>query len=355
MPTADGDATGARLARATADLRSDDRARLASGCEQGVWVETVREGETLIRRGPVAVTAIGPDAGIDAAGALLDGARSHVGAPLVDEAERSRLRDLDDREGHRAPRWHPLLAEVDGEPTGYAGIALPLRSGELAEGDLAPDRRRTSHDDTVSALFAALVEVGRRGGAGRLRVWIRHATDADGSSARREGFGVERRLAVMGRGLAQVPEPDLPPATRVRSFEPGADETDVVEVLREAYRGTPEAGWDRDRFDERRSYDWFDPDDLLVARDADGVAGVHWTKRRGDGVGEVYNLAVLERARGGGLGRALLRAGLRHLAGRGCDEVILWVDSSNGPAVRLYTSEGFTERWEDVAFGRDLR
>lgn len=318
-------------------------------------METIREGETLIRRGPLTVTAIGAGPGVDAAGALLDGARSHVGAPLVDEAERSRLRDLAGGAADRVPRWQPLLAEVDGEPAGYAGIVLPERPDEPAEGDLAPDRRRTSHDDTVSALFAALVEVGRRGGAGRLRVWIRHATDADLSCARREGFGVERRLAVMGRALAEVPEPDLPPGTTVRPFESGEDDTAVVEVLREAYRGTAEAGWDRERFDERRSYDWFDPDDLLVASDADGVAGLHWTKRRGEGVGEVYNLAVAERARGSGLGRALLWAGLRHLAGRGCGEAILWVDSSNDPAVRLYTSEGFTERWADIAFGRDLR
>lgn len=327
---------------------------MASLCrEQGVCVETVRAGETLIRRGGVTVTVIGGGAGVGEASALLDGAGSHVGAPLVDEAERSRLRELAGA-GDRAPRWHPLLAEVDGEPTGYAGIVLPDRPDGTAGSDLAPDRRRTSQDATTRALFAALVEVGRRGGSGRLRVWVRHATDDDDSCARREGFGVERRLAVMGRGLAGVPEPDLPSGTTVRPFEPGDDDAAVVDVLREAYRGTPDGGWDRERFDERRAHDWFDAGDLLVAQDGDGVAGLHWTKRRGDGVGEVYNLAVAGRARGSGLGRALLRAGLRQLAGRGCDEAILWVDGSNDPAVRLYRSEGFTERWEDVAFGRDL-
>jgi hypothetical protein len=35
--------------------------------------------------------------------------------------------------------------------------------------------------------------------------------------------------------------------------------------------------------------------------------------------------------------------------------VLLWVDRANERAVRLYTSQGFTTRWDDVALGRTLR
>lgn len=318
-------------------------------------MDTVGAGGEVVRQEDVTVTVLGGDTGVDRAIALLDRAESRAEGPLVDEAERSRLRALaagtaDDRAAH----WHPLLATEDDEPTGYAGIVLPAGGTGTARSDLAPDRRRASSATTVSALFAGLTEIGRRHGTRRLHVWIRHATDEDESCARAVGFGIERRLVVTGRELSGLPDPEVPAGVTIRPFEPGSDAAEVVRVLGEAYEGTPDGGWDRQRFDERRAYDWFDPADLLVAEDADGLAGLHWTKRRGVGVGEVYNLAVADRARGTGLGRALLLAGLQHLAGRGCEEAILWVDRSNEPAVELYRSAGFTDRWVDVAFGRDL-
>lgn len=316
-------------------------------------METVRAGELVVRREGVAVEVLGGDTGVVEAIDLLDRTEADVGAPLVDEAERSRLHALTDGEGDHASHWHPLLATVDGAPAGYAGIVLPDGADGDASADLAPDRRGTSCDPTVTALFAGLTEIARRHGAGGLAVWIRHATASDEACARSEGFEVERRLAVMGRASGDVPDPDLPDDVTVRSFR-DEDEDHVVAVLHEAYEGTADGGWDHDRFRERRAYDWFDPSDLLVADDGRGIAGIHWTKRRGDRIGEVYNLAVADRARGTGLGRALLRAGLRHLQDRGCAEVILWVDRANEPAVGLYASEGFAERWVDVAFQRDL-
>ncbi len=318
-------------------------------------METVRAGETLVRRDGVSVTVLGGEDGVDDAIALLDRAEAEVQAPLVDEAERSRLHALEDGGSGVSPRWYPLLARRRGEPSGYAGIVLPTDDDPIAEADLAADRRGASCDDTVTALFAALVDIGERHGAGRLHVWIRHETEADETCAASEGFEVQRRLLVMGREIDEPRTAEPPPGIAIRSFSPGQDGSAVVGVLQEAYEGTPDGGWDREGFDERRRYGWFDPDDLLVAEDEDGVAGLHWTKRRDDGLGEVYNLAVADRARGAGLGRALLRAGLRHLADRGSDEVILWVDRSNPAAVNLYRSEGFTDRWVDVAFGRDLR
>ena len=92
-----------------------------------------------------------------------------------------------------------------------------------------------------------------------------------------------------------------------------------------------------------------------MARTADGdVAGIHWTKRRDDETGEVYNLAVHPGAQGGRLGAVLLRAGLAHLQECGCRRVMLWVDLANERAVRLYTAQGFEVAWEDVALGRSL-
>jgi mycothiol synthase len=66
----------------------------------------------------------------------------------------------------------------------------------------------------------------------------------------------------------------------------------------------------------------------------------------------VYVLAVHPRAQGLGLGRSLLRAGVRHLYDRGCREAVLYVDCANTGAVGLYESEHFVHRYREVCYER---
>jgi ribosomal-protein-alanine acetyltransferase len=61
----------------------------------------------------------------------------------------------------------------------------------------------------------------------------------------------------------------------------------------------------------------------------------------GSGQGDVQTLAVVERARRAGLGRALLRELLAEAAARRADEVFLEVRADNPGAQALYESEGF--------------
>jgi len=56
--------------------------------------------------------------------------------------------------------------------------------------------------------------------------------------------------------------------------------------------------------------------------------------------------------RGSGLGRALTLVGLQHLRSQGLSQVMLYVDETNTPAIRLYESLGFTHRGTDVMFAR---
>jgi mycothiol synthase len=69
-------------------------------------------------------------------------------------------------------------------------------------------------------------------------------------------------------------------------------------------------------------------------------------------VGEIYVLGVDPEAQGGGLGRGLALAGLRHMRDRGVDEAILYVDGNNPAAIRLYHRLGFNRRSLDVMYRR---
>lgn len=64
----------------------------------------------------------------------------------------------------------------------------------------------------------------------------------------------------------------------------------------------------------------------------------------------MYVVGVDPNERGTGLGRALTLIGLRYLRGRGLSWVMLYVDESNTPAIRLYESLGFTHTDTDVMF-----
>jgi mycothiol synthase len=281
-----------------------------------------------------------------------------AGGDLVDEAERDRLRRWV-ASGQRPPAWHPLLARRrDGSVAGYGAVVV---SGSRASGDAAPDPSRA---DRPAVLASLLERLGTRPGTAladgdldEVQVWVRNVTGDLLRPALATGWTVARRLAVLGRALTDVTAASPAIAgVRLRAYRPDEDDAEVVRVLTAAYAGTDEAGWDLERFRTRRAYGWFRPEDLLVAELADGrLGGVHWTKRRTERQGEVYNLAVDPDARGRGLGPSLLAAGLAHLRDVGCDEVVLWVDRANERAVRLYERDGFVPRWEDVALRRSVR
>ena len=287
---------------------------------------------------------------------LIEEAERTAGLPLLDEAEQQRLAAWAER-GEGAEGWLPSLLRRGDEVVAYA--ATSTAGGRSATGDVAVARPvRDAQAITVTALAAVRDAAGDLGAA-HLQVWMRAVGPAEIEAAEVAGYALERRLAVLGRALpaddaagSRALETLAAAGTQIRAFVEDQDDAAVVEVLAAAYDGTDDGGWDLERFAERRGWSWFRPEDLLLAEDADGrLAGIHWLKRRGGGVGEVYNLAVHPRAQGRGVGPALLRAGLDHLDAVGCTEVILWVDTVNERAVQLYRAQGFVTRWEDIAVG----
>jgi mycothiol synthase len=170
--------------------------------------------------------------------------------------------------------------------------------------------------------------------------------------AGRHGLRRARELWVMRRSAdVALPELAVPAGVTVRGFRPD-DPDDAAEVLRvnaAAFAHHPEQGsMDAEDLAARMAEPWFDPAGLLVADTGAGLSGFHWTKQHDADLGEVYVVAIDPAAQGQGLGKVLTLAGLEHLHQLGLSEVLLYVESDNAPAVRVYSGLGFTHADEDT-------
>lgn len=252
------------------------------------------------------------------------------------------------------PGGRNLLVPVDGALAGYA--RLDEGAAELV---VHPAFRRRG-------LGAALLRRLEQLGGGRLSVWARGDLPGSAELAGSHGFTRARVLVQMRRDLAGVdpdPQPRLPDDVVVRPFRPGRDEDAWLRVNARAFAWHPEQGrWTRVDLRLREAEGWFDPEGFLLAWRGDPDDGVllgsHWTKVHPAGdvadeaVGEVYVLGVDPDAQGMHLGAALTDLGLAHLRRRGLRQVLLYMEESNTPAVRLYGARGFTRFAVDVQWHR---
>ena len=100
---------------------------------------------------------------------------------------------------------------------------------------------------------------------------------------------------------------------------------------------------------ERMAEPWFDPEGLLLAERDGRVIGFHWTKRHTERLGEVYVVGIDPSVQGIGLGRIVTIAGLEHLRAKGIEDVLLYVESDNAPAITIYRDRvGFTHAPRDT-------
>lgn len=190
-------------------------------------------------------------------------------------------------------------------------------------------------------------------GAGPVTAWSHNDHPAAAALAARHGLRRARELWVMRRPASEpLPGLVVPEGVTVRGYRDGPDGGDRDEVLRvnaAAFAHHPEQGsMDADDLAGRMAEPWWDPAGLLVADTGEGLSGFHWTKQHDAGLGEVYVVAIDPAAQGRGLGRVLTLAGLRHLCELGVSEVLLYVESDNAPAVRVYSGLGFTHAPEDT-------
>ncbi len=258
----------------------------------------------------------------DAVLALVEAAEATDAVPPLNEEARLQLR------GDDALHW---LASENGRTVGYATWQPGNATGQLV---VHPDRRRRGHG---RALWAALA-----GATGAPAVWAFGDLPPARGFAASQGLRAARGLHIMERTLEEGEPPTPPEGVTLRGFT-DADADAFLAVNAAAFAGHPEQGhFGAADLAARQAEGWWDPAGLILAEDASGVVGFHWTKRHDATTGEVYVLGVHPRAAGRKLGGLLLDAGLAHLAAGGLTRVILYVDAGNAPAVALYERSGFT-------------
>jgi mycothiol synthase len=179
--------------------------------------------------------------------------------------------------------------------------------------------------------------------------WSHGDHPAAAALARRFGWQRARELWVMR--LAVSKRSSLAPPSEgvaIRSFRPG-DEAAILAINAAAFAQHAEQGsMDAGNLAARMAEPWFDPEGLLIAEVDGEPAGFHWTKQHDAQHGEVYVVGVGPAGQGRGLGRALTVAGVEHLAAKGVEQVILYVEADNLPARNLYASLGFTHAASDT-------
>ena len=205
-----------------------------------------------------------------------------------------------------------------------------------------PDARR--HGLGGEVLDAALAEV-----TGDVSAWSHGDHPGAARLAATRGFGRVRELWVMRRPSSlPLPSAAAREGVTLRGFEAG-DETELLRVNAAAFAHHPEQGsMDPVNLAERMGEAWFDPSGLIVAMSDDRMLGFHWTKQHSATLGEVYVVGIDPRAQGGGLGKLLTLTGLHHLAGLGVEEVLLYVESDNAPAIAVYAGLGFAHAATDT-------
>ena len=249
--------------------------------------------------------------------------------------------------------WEP----GHGHPVGYAQITRE-ESGThqptwALECVVDPHHRRPDLGIARTLLDAAVGLVAEAGG-GHVHMWVPKPTDAsDGLAA---SIGLRR-----GRELCQLRRPlpiDERSTVDVRPFGPGQDEAAWLEVNNRAFHWHPEqGGWDLETLLNREAQPWFDPSGFLLHERDGKLAAFCWTKvhtHHDPPLGEVYVVAVDPGFRGLGLGRAMVLAGLEHLAGAGLTTAMLYVDADNAGARRLYEELGFAVDHVDRAYVGDI-
>jgi len=142
------------------------------------------------------------------------------------------------------------------------------------------------------------------------------------------------------KDLGQLPPVQIPAGFQLSTVKPG-HEQDFIHVMRQSLRRGADRNWFLQSFSK---YPDYDPENLiLIYRGKDPVAAAAaWQiVRRGENIGLLKDVGVIQDYQGRGLGRQVSLAALHRLRERGFQEVILKTHDFRIPAIGLYLSIGF--------------
>jgi mycothiol synthase len=207
-------------------------------------------------------------------------------------------------------------------------------------------------------LLARAVDLARDEWADHLHLWAYGNLATARHLAARFDFSPERVLLQYVLPYERLPlSADLPAGLQLRRFEPGRDDATWLALHNRVFAEHPEQGrWEPADLEARLEQPWFEPRDVLLVEENGGLLGFCWTKIPLDESlpGEIYVVGIDPSARGRGLGRRLTELGLAHIRSRGRRGAMLYVESDNQAAIRMYESLGFERQTEHVCYARRL-
>ena len=238
---------------------------------------------------------------------------------------------------------------------GYAQISKGTCNSWAIEYVIHP-KARSDSEIGRELLLSALDEISHQGG-GHVHAWIAKPSPAADELCKSVGMSRGRDIHQLRRALPIESELQTEPIS-TRPFIIGQDEETWLQLNNDAFSWHPEQGdWDLATLQSREEQEWFDPEGFLLHEIDGKLAAFCWTKVHSDtepAIGEIYVVAVDPKLRGLNLGKSICLAGLNHLAENGIRTAMLYVESTNAIANRLYNQLGFALDHIDRAYVVDI-
>jgi mycothiol synthase len=285
---------------------------------------------------------------------LISRTTNHDGTPPIAEHILLHLRYGGDKADSH------LLVEKDNQVIGYAHLdQTDLVAGPSVELVVDPSYRGAG---VGKALLSKAIKICGKS----LRLWVHGEGKVAHNLAASFNFKKIRTVLQMSKSLTDIqPLPVIDKEIIIRSFLPGIDSDDWLELNNKVFKDHPEqGGWQLSDLNHRLSEEWFDEKGFFIVEKNKQVIASTWTKVHGahshdhDGeashahpaIGEIYITAVDPEYAGLGIGKALTITALNYLKYQGLTDAMLYVDFDNKAALSLYDSLGFKLSSKDVLY-----
>jgi len=155
-----------------------------------------------------------------------------------------------------------------------------------------------------------------------------------------------RHILKLHRSLTQeIPNPSH--NFEITTFNPKFHKEEWLALNNKIFANHPDQGnWAMADLENRIAKPWFDPEGFFIAIENKKIIGFCWTKIHrnpveGVPIGELYVLGVDSDHEARGLGKALSAFALNYFQKKGIKQSILYVDSRQQRAYKIYRHLGF--------------